>query len=199
MIRLPSEDVDGEFIPQAVWLSDGAIAKFEEFRQSVDVAKRGLDGHERQWFVKGETTVLRLAGTLAYMTWAIGLGQSSGLDAITSSLEPKTIGEEFMVAAIRLWSEFFWPHARAALRQIGLNDRHRNTRRVLRWLKANHRTEISVMDARRDALAQSLDAGETEKLLDGLVRDGWLRRKPLEPTTGPGRRAHRWLVNPSLY
>jgi len=66
LIRLPSEDVDGVFVPQSVWLSDGAIVKFEEFRQSVDVTKRALDGHERQWFVKGETTVLRLAGTLAY-------------------------------------------------------------------------------------------------------------------------------------
>jgi hypothetical protein len=161
--------------------------------------KRSLDGHERQWFVKGETTVLRLAGTLVYMTWAIGLGQSSGLGAITGSLEPKTVGEEFMVAAVRLWCEFFWPHARAALRQIGLTDRHRNARRVLRWLKANHSTEISVMDIRRDALAQSLDAGETLKLLDGLARDGWLRRKPIERTSGPGRPAHRWLVNPILY
>ena len=200
LIRLPSEDVDGVFTPQSVRLSDGAVAKFEEFRQSVDITKRGLDGHERQWFVKGETTVLRLAGTLAYMTWAIGLGGSSlnGLDGITGSLEPKTIDEQFMVAAIRLWREFFWPHARAALRQIGLSDRHKNARRVLRWLKANQTAEISVKDVRREALAQSLDAKETEMLLDGLTKAGWLKRKPLEPIAGPGRPLHRWLVNPVL-
>jgi hypothetical protein len=198
LIRLPSEDVDGEFIPQTIWLSGAAIAKFEEFRQSVDVIKRGLDGHERQWFVKGETTVLRLAGTLAYMAWAIGLGASSsnGLDGITASLEPKTVDEQFVVSAIRLWREFFWPHARAALRQIGLSDRHKNARRILRWLKANCSLEISVKDIRRDALAQSLDAKETEKLLDGLVSAGWLRRKPAEQTGG--RAIHRWWVNPVL-
>jgi hypothetical protein len=196
LIRLPSEDPDGEFIAQSIWLSDAALMKFEEFRQAVDEKKRSLDGHERQWFVKGETTVLRLAGTLAYMTWAIGLGQSSGLGAITGSLEPKTVDEEVMTAAVRLWCEFFWPHARAALRQIGLDDRHKNARRVLRWLKANHSTEISVKDIRRDALAQSLDAKDTEKLLDGLASAGWLRRKPAEQTGG--RPIRRWCVNPVL-
>jgi len=198
LIRLPSEDVGGVFIQQSVWLSGGAIAEFEKFRLSVDLTKRALDGHERQWFVKGETTVLRLAGTLAYMAWAIGLGESSsnGLDGITGSLEPKTIDEQFVVSAIRLWREFFWPLARAALRQIGLSDRHKNARRVLRWLKASHSLEISVKDIRRDALAQSLDAKETEKLLDGLASAGWLRRKPAEQTGG--RPIRRWCVNPVL-
>ncbi len=104
-----------------------------------------------------------------------------------------------MAAAIRLWREYFWPHARAALRQIGLSDRHKNARRVLRWLKANQSTEISVKDIRRDALAQCLDAKDTEALLDTLSKAGWMKRKPLEPTTGTGRPAHRWIVNPTLF
>ncbi len=201
LIRLPSKNEDGAFIPQTIWLSDDAIATFEEFRQEADKAKRGLDGHERQWFVKGETTVLRLAGTLAYLTWSISLGSSTsnGVDAITGSLEPRNIDEQSMAAAIRLWREYFWPHARAALRQIGLSDRHKNARRVLRWLKANQSTEISVKDIRRDALAQCLDAKDTEALLDTLSKAGWMKRKPLEPTTGTGRPAHRWIVNPTLF
>jgi len=135
------------------------------------------------------------------MTWAIGLGASASnsFDGITGSLEPKTIDEQSMAAAIRLWREFFWPHARAALRQIGLSDRHKNARRVLRWLKANRTADISVKDIRREALAQALDAEDTEKLLDGLTKAGWLRRKPLEPTGSAGCKGHRWLVNPILY
>jgi hypothetical protein len=151
--------------------------------------------------VKGETHVLRLAGVLAYMAWAIALGMPSanGLDGITDRLEPKTIDAAFMRDAIRLWREFFWPHARACLRQIGLTDRHRNARRVLRWLKANPNVaEIGVKDARRDALAHALDAKQTEQLLDGvLVVAGWLWRKPVEKTGG--RPIHRWTVNPILY
>ena len=108
LIRLPSEDVEGAFTPQTICLSDGAIAEFEGFRKWVDNTKRGIDGHERQWLVKGETVVLRLAGTLAYMAWAISLGAppTNGLDGITGALEPKTIDEQFMTAAIRLWREF---------------------------------------------------------------------------------------------
>ena len=108
LLRLPSEDATGVFTPQSVPLSDGALAKFEEFRQFVDETKRGLDGRERQWLVKGETHVLRLAGTLAYMAWAISLAtsSSSGVAGIAGALEPNTIDEQFMLAAIRLWREY---------------------------------------------------------------------------------------------
>jgi hypothetical protein len=198
LIRLPAEDAEGMFVPQAVWLSDHAIAVFEEFRKWVDKAKAGFDGHERQWFVKGETTVLRLAGTLAYMAWAIALGAPStnGLDGITGSLEPKTIDKQFVIAAIRLWREFFWPHARAALRQIGLSDRHKNARRVLRWIKANGKDEVSREEIRREALGQKLDAEQTQDLLDSLEKTGWAKKVAIRT---PGRSRHRWKINPILF
>jgi hypothetical protein len=161
----------------------------------------GAHGRERQWFVKGETQVLRLAGTLAYMAWAISLGASlsNGAEGIASALEPTAIAEQFMIAAIRLWLEFFWPHARAALRQIGLSERHANARRVLRWLKAHSKNEVSREETRREALSQSLDADQTQSLIDSLVKAGWLRE--ITKSAGPsgGRPARRWLVNPMLF
>jgi Protein of unknown function (DUF3987) len=198
LIRLPAEDAEGMFAPQAVWLSDDSIAVFEEFRKWIDQAKAGFDGHERQWLVKGETAVLRLAGTLAYMAWAIALGAPStnGLDVITGSLEPKTIDRQFVIAAIKLWREFFWPHARAALRQIGWSDRHRNARRVLRWIKANGKDEVSREEIRRGALGQKLDAEQTQDLLDGLEKAGWAKKVAIRT---PGRSRHRWKANPILF
>jgi hypothetical protein len=201
LVRLPSEDADGAFAPQDVGLSEGAFENFEQFRQFVDKTKRGLDGRERQWFVKGETQVLRLAGTLAYMAWAISLGASlsNGAEGIASASEPTAIAEKFMIAAIRLWLEFFWPHARAALRQIGLSERHANARRVLRWLKAHSKNEVSREETRREALSQSLDADQTQSLIDSLVKAGWLRE--ITKLGGPsgGRPARRWLINPMLF
>ena len=82
-----------------------------------------------------------------------------------------------MAAAIRLTSEYFWPHARAALRQIGLTDRHRHLRRVLRWIKANGHTEVSLKDVRREAVGGILDAEQTRDLIDRLETAGWLRPK----------------------
>jgi len=129
--------------------------------------------------------VLRLAGTLTYLDWAMSGGE-----------EPRVIPDCFLKSAVRLVRDYFWPHSRAALRQIGLNERHANGRRVLRWIAANKRTEVSLRDIRRDALNQSLDAEETEFLLETLVKFAWLRRITI-PTGGRAR--HRWLVNPRLF
>jgi hypothetical protein len=115
---------------------------------------------------------------------------------ITADLEPREVGEEFMSAAIRLAKEYFWPHARAALRQIGLTDRHRNARRVLRWIAAHGKHEVSREDIRRDALSQSLDAEQTQELIDAIVRWDWLRE---DSTRTPGRTRRRWRVNPKLF
>jgi hypothetical protein len=198
LVRLPAEDAEGQFVPQDIWLSEGAIERFEAFRRFTDETKRELDGRERQWFVKGETQVLRLAGTLAYMGWAFSLGGTSteGVGGITAALEPTRIAEEFMVSAIRLWREYFWPHARAALRQIGLAERHADARRALLWIKARGKDEVSREEIRRDALGQSLDADQTQHLLDGLVKAGWLGPTSIETS---GRRKYRWQVNPRIH
>jgi hypothetical protein len=179
-------------------LSDEAIAVFEQFRKWSDAAKRNLSGLEQQWHVKGETNVLRLAGTLAYMAWAMVKSdpRSTGFDNIVGHLEPKTISVEFMEAAIRQWKEFFWPHAKAVLRQIGLSDRHKDTRAVLKWIRDNGAAEISIKDIRRDALGQRLDAENTQRLLEGLEKAGWLRKIT---TKTDGRPRYRWRVNPKIF
>jgi hypothetical protein len=102
-----------------------------------------------------------------------------------------------MAAAVRLWREYFWPHAMACLRQVGLSDRHRYGRRALKWLKAQGKLSVSREEIRRDALGQHLDAEGTDKLLDTLAKAGWLRREAME-RKGAGRPANRWSVNPKL-
>jgi hypothetical protein len=57
--------------------------------------------------------VLRLAGTLAFLDRSMAGGA-----------EPCAIAEAYVAAAVRLWQEYFWPHSRAALRQIGLSRKH---------------------------------------------------------------------------
>jgi Protein of unknown function (DUF3987) len=184
---LPAGD-DEEFAPRRVSLSADAVELFEQFRQFLHTGKESLDGREREWWAKGGTHVLRLAGTLAYLDWSWSGGT-----------EPADIAAEYVAAAIRLWREYFWPHSRAALRQVGLSDRHHNARRVLRWIRAREAIEVSVKDIRRDALAHALDAAQTETLLGSLVTAGWLRRQP-QPDGPPqrGKPVLRWSVNPAL-
>ena len=140
---------------------------------------------------------LRLASTLTYLVWAsLDDGSGTGVGRINAGMEPDAVPESCMVVATKLLREYFWPHARAALRQIGLTDRHRHLRRVLRWARANDRMEVSLKDVRREALAGTLDAEQTRDLLDRLVAVGWLH--PEKTETG-GRPRERWSVNPRLF
>jgi len=144
-----------------------------------------LDGREREWVAKGGTHVLRLSGTLCYLDWAMQGGA-----------EPQSIDDQYVEAAVRLWRDYFWPHSRAALRQMGLNEKHTNGRRALYWIRTNRKAEVSLLDIQREALGRRLDAEQTRTLLDGLARAGWLK---LVTTKTDGRAIHRWQVNPLLF
>jgi hypothetical protein len=178
-----------DFIPTYVPLSDDAVKDFEHFRHFLHDAKAGLDSREREWWSKGEAQVLRIAGTLTFLEWAR-----------SNNPEPKTIRGEAITGAISLWRDYYWPHARAALRQIGLSERNVLARRTLKWIRANfHKLEgglLSARDIRREALGQSLDQAQTEELFAGLEKSGWLRRLPPQPTGGRARQ--RWQINPAL-
>jgi hypothetical protein len=184
IINLPTSE-DGVFAPRTVDLSPEAVASFETFRIFLAQLKPELDGREREWVAKGGTHVLRLSGTLAYLDWAM-LGGA----------EPESVGEQYVESAIRFWRDYFWPHSRTALRQIGLTEKHTNARRTLRWLASHRKTEVSLLDIRCEALGRRLDAKDTRSVLDDLVRAGWLK---LVTTATAGRAIHRWQVNPQLF
>jgi Protein of unknown function (DUF3987)/Primase C terminal 2 (PriCT-2) len=191
LIDLPAEE-DGELIITPVPLSNQAREVFEQFRQFVHKEKAALDGREREWWSKAPPHVLRLAGVITYLDWA---RRTAGQPFLMQ--EPNKVEKPFIEAAIRLVKDYFWPHSRAALRQIGLSEHHANARRVLRWICANGRTdELSREEIRRYALGKTLNADETQKLLDGLVLAGWLQE--ITNMTG-GRPQKRWVANPKLF
>jgi hypothetical protein len=128
--------------------------------------------------------VLRLAGTLELMQWAWHGGTI-----------PATVAVRQVEAAAELRTGYFWPHAVAAIRQVGVSDRHAEARRVLRWLKATGKAEVSREEVRREALGKRLDADQAQAVIDELVRAGWLRERVI-PTTG--RHARRWEASPCL-
>jgi hypothetical protein len=149
--------------------------------------KESLDGRERDWAAKMPTHALRLALTLTLFDFGVRGGP-----------EPTEVSEPLMTAAIELVRGYFFPHSRAALRQIGLSERHATARRVLRWIRALHPTEISILDIRCDALAQSLDQEQTLAVVEALGKAGWLRESTIE-TGARGKPARRWSVNPKLH
>ena len=179
---------EGRLVSHSIGLDAEAKAEFAQFAQFAHQEKSAFEGREREWFAKATAHVLRLANTLTYVEWAL----------TTDTAKPVAVNKTTMQAAIRLVRDYFWPHARACLRLIGLTERHTNARRVLLWIRAKGKTEVSREEIRRDALSQRLDASETTALLTALCASGWLREEVTEPGPQGGKPAHRWLVNPKL-
>jgi hypothetical protein len=176
---------EGELIPRFISLDAEAEGGFAQFAHGE---KDAFEGREREWFPKATAHVLRLANTLTHVEWALTI----------DTTKPMTVNKATMQAAIKLVRDYFWPHARASLRLIGLTERHTDARRVLLWIRAKGKTEVSREDIRRDALSQRLDASQTTSLLTALCKSGWLREEVTQPGPQGGKPARRWLVNPKL-
>jgi hypothetical protein len=186
--RLAELTAEGTLVIHNIPLSPEAWEEFAQFLQFAHQGKDAFEGREREWWAKMSAHALRLSGTLAYLPWAVDGGP-----------EPAAIDKGAMSSAITLTRDYFWPHARACLRLIGLTERHTNARRVLRWLRANRKTEVSREDVRRDALSQRLDADGTTELLSSLCHSGWLREQPRPSAPQVGKPPRRWSVNPKLF
>jgi hypothetical protein len=137
---------------------------------------------------KAEQHVLRLSGVLAMLNWALD-----------QKPEPTEILCKYVCDAERLVLDYFWPHSRACLRQIGLTDRHTDGRLALSYIKTKGLDVVSREQIRRDALSQRLNADQTEAVLVHLCQAGWLRRLEGHKRDRGGRQAIRYEVNPRLH
>jgi hypothetical protein len=141
-------------IADHVRLAAGAGARFDEhgpdsfdtFLTPALKPSTPKDWKERGW--KGPGTVARLAAALELLAWS----------GDTASRPPGPIGCAQVEAAVALWTGYFRAHAGVMFRRGGPTDLERQARRVVRWLKAGGRTEVSREDVRRTALAQSVSA-----------------------------------------
>ena len=204
LIQLP-DGLPAKLQPRELNLDEDALCMLEDFRRANRVQLGALDGRERDWIAKGPGQVLRLAGVLVYLEWALQGPEdhsqdASGLEALRqiakAAAEPTVITGDDMRKAIALFDNYFWPHARAALRQIGLSDRHREERRVLRWARAKKIETLSRETIRREIFSQRIDAERAQAIIDALVEAGWLREVTMKGHQH--RPARRWQVNPLL-
>jgi hypothetical protein len=146
------------------------------------------EGFDAAWLGKGRGTIVRLAGILEMLEWS----------ATGASGPPGHIGSEQVETAVRLWWEYFRPHARAVFGRGLPSDTERRAHRVARWLKLTGATQISREDVRCHALSWTVDAEAADTVLYRLAGAGVLRFKQGDTTSRGGRRAHRWEVNPAF-
>jgi hypothetical protein len=173
----------------AIPLSEKARKEFEDFRRETQQELRRRNGREQEWLAKAPAQVLRLAGTLAFIRWAIAVRERP-------CPEPREIKTCYVNAAICLVADYFWLHGRAALRQIGLTRKDADARRVLHQLREQAISEVSRERVRVNILHRSRVAEETQAIMKRLEWAGWLRRA--NDHYGAGRPSLRWQVNPRL-
>ena len=165
-----------------------AFSAFDGFRRLHDAAAGRLEGGEAAWWGKGPGTVLRLAGTLSFLAWAMRPKDTP---------EPVQVPAWTIKAATRLWQDYFWPHARAIFRQSVRVEGERQAWTTLRWIKQQGKTEVSRTELRRKALGYISDAATAERIAGVLVKAGWLMPLRIE-FEGRGSAPVRWAVNPAL-
>ena len=118
------------------------VLHFDEVRRRLDefpgrppCRDPRAEGLEAGWLGKGAGTVARLAAVMALLAW-------SGAAAIDGP--PGHVGRAHVDAAAALWSGYFKPHARAVFNHAApATDGERRARRVVRWLLASGRAEVS--------------------------------------------------------
>jgi Protein of unknown function (DUF3987) len=180
-------DAEG-FAPIHIPLDREALDIFNSFGLFVSDGKGLLHGKERDWWCKMPAHGLRLAGTLAFLAWAMH-----------DDDEPKKIRGKYLHDAVILVRDYFYLHARAAIRQIGIGENDVNARRILHWIKMKGRDWVSREEIRVDALSKKLNSNQTQELLEQLAKAAWLRPQETKPTTPTGGRPTiRWEVNPKL-
>jgi hypothetical protein len=163
------------------------LDRLERFLEGLHRETGDAEGLEAAWLGKGPGTVARLAAALELLGWSGG----------PATRPPGPIGRDAVEAAVVLWRDYFRPHARAVFNRTGPTDMEHHTRRVLRWLKARNRTEVSSREVRCGGLRRALNAGQTADVLDRLEAAGVIRRVR-SATLHAGRPAERWDVNPAV-
>jgi hypothetical protein len=164
------------------------VEAFDGFLAGLHADRRKTEGLEAAWLGKGRSTVARLAGALELLAW-------SGRDAPGL---PGNIGGEQVAAAAALWTGYLRPHARAVFDRAAPSVFDHQVRRVARWLKEAGVTVVSREDIRRRALGQTVNASDTNHVLQRLHFLGFVRPDRCDDREGPGRPANRWQVNPAL-
>jgi hypothetical protein len=181
-VRIPESPLELVVDPRGLKAFDGFLAGLtRELRGETD-------GLEMAWLGKGRGTVARLAGALELLAWS-ELGPAG---------PPGQLGAEQIERGVRLWSEYFRPHAFALFHRLVPSESERRARRVVRWLRQSGLGEVSREQVRVEALRYSVNASDTEQVLYRLRDAGIVSKVDYQIPSRGGRPPNRWRVNPRL-
>ncbi|SEP43160.1 Protein of unknown function [Rhodospirillales bacterium URHD0017] len=174
--------------PLVLGADERALGTFDEFLSALRAEIAQAEDLEMALLGKGRGIVARLAGVLELLAWA----------TLGSAVPPGPLGRAPAAHAVRLWSDYFRPHARALFDHSVPGERERLARRVARWLRSRGLSEVSREQVRTEALSRRVDVAEAQQVLYRLQDAGVLQRV-LYTAPLRGRPPNRWWVNPRLH
>lgn len=174
-------------VPLELIVDERGLKALDAFLTKLQAELHEADGLEMAWLGKGRGTVVRLAGVLEMLKWS-----ESGATG-----SPGHLGAEEIGRAVRLWSDYFRPHAMALVHRTAPSESERQVRRVVRWLRDRKLSEVSREQVRCEALARTVNAAGADSVLYRLQAAGIVSQVHYS-TPAQGRPPNRWLVNPRL-
>jgi hypothetical protein len=174
-------------VPLELIVDERGLKALDAFLTKLQVEMREADGLDMAWLGKGRGTVARLAGVLELLKWS-----ESGATG-----SPGHLGAEEIGRAVRLWSDYFRPHAMALVHRAAPREGERQVRRVVRWLRDRGLSEVSREQVRCEALARTVNAAGADSVLYRLQAAGIVSQVHYS-TPAQGRPPNKWLVNPRL-
>ncbi len=168
-------------------LNENAQYIFEHWESEIEemLGEGGSMEIMRDWGAKLAGATLRLTGVLH----CVGHGNEKQVDGNT------------MLAAIDI-AKFLVPHADKVLDLMSAkeDDSEEDAKYVLRWIVRHEIKEFTKRDAQQHGKRRFPQATDIDAPLEELARRGYIRKKPLLQSAGPGRPpSPSFEVNPEIF
>ena len=161
--------------PKPLYLSPEARGVLDEFRQTVepDMAPGGKYEAFTGWASKLPGAVVRISGLLHAAKHPASVPESIAADTVRDAIE---IG----------W--YLTAHARAAFDEMGMVQESADARYLAAWLRSERRTTVTIREIRIRHRGRLKTEDRTRAAVAVLVDHGFLRERPPEPRSKPGRK-----------
>lgn len=178
----------GRLAPKQVLLEPAALDRLEQFAREVHRQAADANGPLAGTLGKARGHVLRLSCVLEFLWWSFG----------QSDHEPEYISLTAVAAATSLVQEYFIPMAERTFGDAAIPTTERAAMTLARDLKKNKLSGFNARDVRRRIGGTLREASAMDAACAFLEEAGLVRPK-LPNSSGPGRKAKLYEVNPILY
>jgi hypothetical protein len=171
----------------AVRVDDDALDLLHAYDVPRQVQEKEADGLLTSHIGKLRGYVVRVAGVLAFLDWAVG----------TDWDEPTSIDIQTVKRAIRLVDGYYLPMARRCFGDMSLPQEQRDTALILKWLAKQRATIFDATLLPRAKNTPLKDRKRRDNAIDSMLELGIIKERGVTTPKG-GRPALLYDIHPDL-